>query len=253
MIFFILSWIYDYIIEPLNNNKTINNSLTKMTMTDCSICLDKIDNVNCTMTSCGHCFHTTCLITNVQHNGLGCPYCRTKIADEVEEEDNTEEVWDSWETNDELYEDHALAGFRMFHQRLNGEEVEEEEEEEDDLNDDASDDSYYTNLVRPSPAFIARKLAEQGVTMEDLVKVMVGDHDEYGDYQDNRDIQRIEGEIFGKFRIIISNFKEGDEPTVPTTSQQVEEPSPLVTVRNRQTTFIGYGSNIRNRILETNR
>jgi hypothetical protein len=221
---------------------------------ECSICLEKIDQTNYTLTSCGHCFHTNCLITNVQHNGTGCPYCRNKLAEEVKEEEEEDDVWQSW-ANRELYGDRELAGFRMFHQRISGEEVEEEDEDEEDAEDEEEEEEP----VRPSPAFIARKLTDQGVTMEDLVKILLErDHEEYADYEDRADIQVVEGEVFGKFRIIISNFKEGDEPQVQRQEQPVrqEEPqseqsSPLVHIVDNETrtTYIGYTQNIRRRAM----
>jgi hypothetical protein len=234
---------------------------------ECSICLENIDQTNYTLTSCGHCFHTNCLITNVQHNGTGCPYCRNKLAEEIQEEEEEEEeednAWQSW-ANRELYGDRELAGFRMFHQRISGEEVEEEEEEEEDAEDEEEEEEE-EEPIRPSPAFIARKLTDQGVTMEDLVKILLErDHEEYADYEDRADIQVAEGEVFGKFRIIISNFKEGDEPPIQIREQPVrqeqpqvqepvrqEEPSPLVHIVDNEThtTYIGYTQNIRRRAM----
>ena len=102
-------------IRTITTSKMNNN-------TECSICLEKVDCVNCTVTSCGHSFHTNCLMTNVLHNGVGCPYCRQKLADEVKyanDDDIASSDWGAW-TNQELYGDRELAGFRMFHQRVNG-------------------------------------------------------------------------------------------------------------------------------------
>ena len=48
---------------------------------DCPICMDNIKScINCTITECGHIFHTRCLMKNILYNGLGCPYCRTQMA-----------------------------------------------------------------------------------------------------------------------------------------------------------------------------
>jgi len=182
-----------------------------MAQHDCSICLEKMDcNVNFVMTECGHCFHTNCLMTNVAHNGFGCPYCRSAMAQTVEESDDEDDD-DIWIQDEEEDNDHALTSFRMFHQRLSGEEVEEEEEEDDDDDEEEEDEAEEPPVVRPSSTYITKKLTEHGVSMEDLVKIMMGDHEEYDDFQDSPQISRLEGEIFGKFRIIISNFKLGDE------------------------------------------
>jgi len=50
------------------------------------------------ITCCNHRYHVSCILHNVQYNGFCCPYCRTKLADEIEketdvlEEDDTDEV-----------------------------------------------------------------------------------------------------------------------------------------------------------------
>ena len=57
---------------------------------ECPICMDPIEGAkNSITTECGHAFHATCLMTSVAHNGFGCPYCRTAMA-EVPEEEETE-------------------------------------------------------------------------------------------------------------------------------------------------------------------
>jgi hypothetical protein len=121
----------------------------------------------------------------------------------------------------------------MFHQRLSGEEV--EEDEDDDSEDSDSDgDEEDPPVARPSSAYITKKLTDQGVSMEDLVKIMMGDHGEYDDFQDSPQICRLEGEIFGKFRIIISNFKIGDElpqAVAAAATPQVDTISSNITVR----------------------
>ena len=186
-----------------------------MTQHECSICLDMVECMNnFVMTECGHCFHTNCLMTNVAHNGFGCPYCRCAMAQTVEEDDDDEDD-ESYSLNWDGQDDYMLTSFRMFQQRLSGEEVEEEEEEEEDDDDDDVVMEQQRPVARPSSAYITQKLTDQGVSMEDLVKIMMGDHAEYEDFQDSPEISRLEGGIFGKFRIIISNFKIGDEPPVP--------------------------------------
>ena len=179
---------------------------------ECSICLDKLECMtNFVMTECGHCFHTNCLMTNVAHNGFGCPYCRSAMAQTVEDSDDEDDD-DNWIQDEEEDNDHALTSFRMFHQRLSGEEVEEEDDDEDTDDDEEEEDEDETPpVVRPSSTYITKKLTEHGVSMEDLVKIMMGDHAEYDDFQDSPQISQLEGWIFGKFRIIISNFKIGDE------------------------------------------
>lgn len=66
------------------------------TTTDCPICMEVVQtNINCVITECGHTFHTRCLLTNIVHNGFGCPYCRTEMVPEEllqEEEDDEEDA-----------------------------------------------------------------------------------------------------------------------------------------------------------------
>lgn len=70
------------------------------TTTDCPICMDAVQtNINCVITECGHTFHTRCLLTNIVHNGFGCPYCRTEMVPEEllqgddEEDDEMDEAF----------------------------------------------------------------------------------------------------------------------------------------------------------------
>ena len=60
---------------------------------ECPICMEELQiGKNCVTTECGHRFHTNCLMTSVAHNGFGCPYCRSVMAEEVIEDDDEEEV-----------------------------------------------------------------------------------------------------------------------------------------------------------------
>ena len=44
---------------------------------ECSICYEKIEeNNDCTITKCGHKFHSTCIIKHITIGGTFCPYCR---------------------------------------------------------------------------------------------------------------------------------------------------------------------------------
>lgn len=69
----------------MNYNNTSEN-------VECPICMDCIlDTKNRVTTECGHCFHTNCLMTSVAHNGFGCPYCRTSMAEEIKDDDEDED------------------------------------------------------------------------------------------------------------------------------------------------------------------
>lgn len=98
---------------------------------DCPICLDAIIGLtNSTTTECGHHFHTKCLMQNAVHNGFGCPYCRTILAEPPKDDDSDSEYDrddDSFLEEEEENENYTLEGFRFFHQRINNEELEQEE------------------------------------------------------------------------------------------------------------------------------
>lgn len=171
---------------------------------DCPICMDCIEstNKNCVTTECGHCFHASCLMTSVAHNGFGCPYCRTAMAEAPAEDDESE-----YETVDEdeldPYEDNdMLRGFRFFFNNINGVEHDEDDVEEEIANEQ-QEETEEEEEPKPSAELITQKLIQQGVTMEQLVKALLVGHEEYM----NDDVNvRADDEIFGKMRIIISNY-----------------------------------------------
>lgn len=168
---------------------------------ECPICMDDILNINCVTTECGHTFHSSCLMRSVAHQGFGCPYCRTVMAEMPEEDDD-----DDYEDEVEYVEDErnpddfALRGLRFFFNNLEGEEHDHEDvlEEQEDMEEEEP-------IVKPTPAFIAQKLMDQGITMEQLVKAMLKDHDEYE--EEEEDCLRVDDDIFGRLRIIISNYQ----------------------------------------------
>jgi hypothetical protein len=183
------------------------------TQKECPICMEIIDfNKNCVTTECGHCFHANCLMTSVAHNGFGCPYCRTamaeKIKDEEEEEDDDDETDSDYEEED-MFNDDSLRGFRFFMNNISGEPQDKEDLEEEDENE------YYSGIrerirdppPRPSAEFIVDKLLDD-ITVEDLVKVLLLEHEEYEDSQE--ELFRIENNVFEKMRAIIRNFNPGE-------------------------------------------
>ncbi len=52
-------------------------------MCECPICYEELKLTNITTTSCGHKFHTSCLINNVKYNKSECPYCRANLLSEL--------------------------------------------------------------------------------------------------------------------------------------------------------------------------
>jgi len=186
---------------------------------ECPICMDSIDiKKNCVTTECGHCFHASCLMTSVAHNGFGCPYCRTAMAEVPNEEDNEDNYIDDEDDEDEMFSDYSLRGFRFFFNNLNGEEndnednLEEDEDNEDGENYEDEDDD---EPPKPSLEFITQRLLEQGITMEKLIKSCLLNHEEY---EEEENFEMADREIFGKLRTIISNF----------TPNPIQGPSPEV-------------------------
>jgi hypothetical protein len=155
---------------------------------------------NVVKTECGHCFHTSCLMKSIAHNGFGCPYCRTEMA-EVPKDDDEESEW----TEIETYEDIALNGVRWMNMRLDGEEIPEDDVEEEEEEEEEPEEE----VPKPSASFITQKLIERGVTMEQLVKSLLLEHAEYENESENN--ERASDELFGIFRIIISNFQSSQE------------------------------------------
>ena len=135
---------------------------------------------------------------NAINNGFGCPMCRQIMAEEPEEdEDDDNESYESWnQVWSQLQEDNALTSFRMFQQRLNNEEVEEEPAEEPVQEDDEDE--------MPTPEYLATKLAEKGITMTDMIKTLLLEHEEYE--QDFEVFERRNSEMYGEIRRLILHY-----------------------------------------------
>jgi hypothetical protein len=167
-------------------------------------------------------------MTSVAHNGFGCPYCRTAMAEAPEESDDEDEYTEaSYEDEvDPLEDNDMLRGFRFFFNNINGEEHDEDDVEEEVANENAEDeDDEEEEEPKPSAEFIAMKLIQQGVNMEQLVKCLLGGcHQEY---QNNDEFSRVDDELFGKMRIIISNYTPGQATPQPAVVPPVT-PAPVV-------------------------
>jgi len=175
---------------------------------DCPICMEPVEaSKNCVTTECGHTFHSNCLMTSVAHNGFRCPYCRTDMAQVPNEEEEEDEDEGEGEGEGEGEDDeYALRGFRFFMNNINSEEHSDEDIIEEDVYlQYQENDEPEPNLEHlPTCEFITRKLVEQGVTMENIVKTLLVHHEQY-DLQ-NEQLERAEDELFGKMCIIISNL-----------------------------------------------
>lgn len=148
-------------------------------------------------------------MTSVAHNGFGCPYCRTAMAEEPEEDEESE--WEDEEEEEEMFDEDAMRGFRFFWNNINGEPHDEDDEVEEWADRAAANQNQAEPNV-PTTDFVAQKLREQGVTFEQLVKVIC--NNEHEEYQDDETAERLSDELFGKFRIIISNYTP--ELAIPT-------------------------------------
>ena len=174
----------DFLTENTQNTENTENM-------DCPICMDIIDlNNNYTKTECGHMFHSSCLMKNIAHNGLNCPCCRNVMAEEPEEEYIDEGEYDD-----------------------------EGEDDDEDENDDEGENDHEEIVAVPTTNYVAKKLLEQGITFEQLVHMYCNlDHEEFDD-EENANI--FEDELFGKIRIIVSNYQEN--PENPENPEIVEE------------------------------
>jgi len=188
---------------------------------DCPICMDCIESTtkNCVTTECGHCFHTNCLMKSVAHNGFGCPYCRTVMAEQPEEDDDDEDsFWsDEDEDEEEMFNDYALRGLRFFFNNLNGEPHDEEDIAEEDQADESISDEEQVNNNIPSTEIVAQKLREQGVTFEQLVKMICAlDHHGYDNHEE--EAEEFEEKLHGMVEKIVADYK-------PESAQPAAQPS----------------------------
>ena len=181
--------------------KVVEPEVNVIESDDCPICMEGLDTTkNFAATECGHRFHLSCLMKSVAHNGFGCPYCRTKMADEPEPEEDEESVWTEASEEEEPYEDSALNGLRWLMMRTEGEEIPEDdvEEEEEEQAEEAEEET-----PKPSVQFITQKLMENRITLEDTVRALLVQHEEYAE---DREIENADDRLFGKIRIIVSNY-----------------------------------------------
>lgn len=201
---------------------------------ECPICMDEFhgDN-NKVVTECGHIFHTNCLMKSVAHNGFGCPYCRTKMAEEL---DNPEEYEDDYEDNDEDYDDddrtydtydaaeaeiyrietnenRVLGGLRWLFNRANSEETIVYDEEDDEIDHEVIRARPRGAMIRPempppprpSIEYLSKKLVEQGVTIEDVLKSVLFQHSEYESME--YELSIADDELYRKLDVLIRNYE----------------------------------------------
>jgi len=201
---------------------------------ECPICMDDIEacNINCVTTECGHQFHTSCLMRNIAHNGFGCPYCRSVMAEEVDDSDDeeyTEEVdedetivssisYDPQSTDNER----ALSGMRRLFRRAEND-IENAVEDEDEEDDDDDEDYYYDEeVIKLTSQQITDTLIRANFTMIDVVKAYTLVRGYYQNGEDETDEQV--DEFMEKFDDHMNKLRTGDIPPVlPITISLKEE------------------------------
>jgi len=187
---------------------------------DCPICMESFSSCNDkTMTECGHCFHTSCLMKNAAHNGFGCPYCRKVLAESPkEEEDEDEDEWTIYDDEEETYSDFALRGARWLFQRINNEEIEEEE----DRNDEEEEDLEEEPFVAPPPfEYVLNKMQSAGMTYEDLVKYILLDEN-FG--ITDRNVVKVEADLIAGYNKVYTKIRQ--------ISATYQPPNPLPVFEN---------------------
>jgi hypothetical protein len=206
---------------------------------ECPICMECIElNKNCLTTECGHQFHTSCLMKSVTHNGFGCPYCRTKMAEEPEDDDESteyeyvdgEDDSDDDEVLDPLDDNDNLRGFRMFFENIEGHEHDQDDVEEEIANEatllreqeEALEQANDPSI--PTISYITDKLKEHVVTYSELVQAMLVSHEEFSH---SEEFNHSDDRIFGLIRSIVSNFNPADVEEIPV------PPVPAPIVRQR--------------------
>lgn len=154
---------------------------------ECPICFEEIErNKNNITTECGHMFHASCLMKNVTVNGFGCPYCRTAMAEESEEEEDSSHQWSDYNSQEDEEtevdedeerqeeEDYVLRGMRWMFQRQEGELLEDD-------------------VPTPSISHLTQALIAKGYTMEKLVEMIAATIEGYSSRLENE--ERVEGYI----------------------------------------------------------
>jgi hypothetical protein len=124
------------------------------------------------------------------------------MAEEPEDEDD-----DEYDEEEEIFDDDALRGFRFFWNNVNGEEHDEEDNSDEEDSEEWEDINDEVIPIIPTANFIAEKLRDHNVSYEDLVKILLlRDHEEYQEREDEETVERLDGQVFGKMRVIISNY-----------------------------------------------
>ena len=105
---------------------------------DCPICLDSIDMVNMTVTTCGHVFHSSCIFNSLETTE-NCPLCRNQL------------IYFPYSKDDE------------------------NDDESDDESDNESDEEIEQKDCNISLEQFTKKLINMGYTMQDVLSLIFQD------------------------------------------------------------------------------
>jgi len=235
---------FNYKLESKLTSSYLSNINMNANLNTCAICLENIEDltVNCLTTECRHHFHTKCMMNAMAHSqNFVCPCCRGAMADELEysdESDSEDDDDDDDYSDDESEGDvsrqreirriHAqherlrqenanLQSMRWLFQRNLGEELDDEPLEpleEGDYESDTYEDEEEEEEERPKPdvQYLVHHLQAQGIGMEQLVKGVLLEHPEY---DDDEDIVNANDDVFGKLRVLITNYQPPLPPSQP--------------------------------------
>jgi hypothetical protein len=206
---------------------------------ECPICFDAIGEKNNITTECGHKFHASCLMTNISRNGFGCPCCRAVMAESESQSDDDDEgsEYDDDDDDDETllddslepFSEDSLRGLRLLTNLLEGEQHDQADvvaeyqynEEESNITPDAA-------TPPPSLVDVIRFFRDQDVSYEQLVAFILLDHEEYENQV--HELERFSGDLWGRLRIMISNYTPGVQ--APEQEAQVQEPEQILNQQN---------------------
>ena len=145
------------------------NSKVEEPVDECPICLEVVEvRANRVITECGHIFHCKCLVTNIAHNGFACPYCRTAMAEKIEDDDSDDDYdsgeWyygpeESDDDDDSVsvagpgLESHLLRGMRWFFQRVDPQDDDDEEFDDTVWETDSEEDEEPQQIMNDDALF----------------------------------------------------------------------------------------------------
>ena len=173
----------------LYNQIKQKNDILKMS---CPICYETIaEEKNRVITECGHCFHTSCLMKHAAMNGFGCPYCREQMSDYVSPQ--SEEIDDDRIPYLLRLEDLSEEELDTAMNRAPSQVQMEDREVLD----------FPVSYTMPTPTFMSRKVQECGITMEDVIRLMMN---EITERRDERIDGPLERKLYDRMREVIQEY-----------------------------------------------